>query len=71
VLDIPLKDGDGYDLLRRMDAALGYRPLVVVVTALENHEQHSRHAGVHHHLFKSVNPRVLTDLLDEYAAGLT
>lgn len=69
VLDIPLKDGDGYDLLRRMDAVLGYRPLVVVVTALANCEERSRRAGVHRHLIKSVHPGVLTELLDEYAAG--
>lgn len=69
VLDIPLKDGDGYDLLRRMDVALGYRPLVVVVTALANSEERSRREGIHRHLIKSVHPRVLTGLLDEYAAG--
>ena len=67
LLDIPLRDGDGYQLLAELRTVLPHPPLVVVLTGLDGCEHKSRLAGCDHHLTKPIDPRHLIDLLGGYA----
>ena len=70
MLDIPLKDGDGYELIEARRSTLVYLPLVVVITGAAGSEAQSRTAGCDHHLTKPADPRELVNLLNRHAARL-
>jgi CheY-like chemotaxis protein len=67
VLDIPLRDGDGYHLMGELRVVLRHLPLTIVVTALPGCEAESRLAGCDHHFLKPLDPRALVDLIERYA----
>lgn len=67
VLDLGLPDIDGFELARRLVAALARRPLLVALTGFSHTELAAREAGFDHHFLKPVDPAALAAVL----AGLT
>ena len=65
LLDIGLPKLNGYDVARRIRAALGERVLVIAITGWGQDEDRrkSREAGFDHHLTKPVDFTVLLDLI--------
>ena len=71
VLDIPLADGDGYELLAELRGMLGFPLLAVVVTGQAGCEARSRLAGCDRHYLKPLDPRTLVDLLEAHTGRPT
>ena len=70
--DIGLPDGDGWELLRRMEGRFR-RPVYALAMSgfgLHADQVRSREAGFRHHLLKPFPPDRLGDLLDEAAREL-
>jgi signal transduction histidine kinase/ActR/RegA family two-component response regulator len=71
IIDIGLPRLDGYQVARRLRAALGAAPLLVAVTGYGQAEDRrmSREAGFDVHLVKPVAPEQLADALHSRRAG--
>ncbi|MBN9523627.1 hypothetical protein J0H58_34800 [bacterium] len=67
ILDIGLPDDDGYQLARKLVAALARRPPLIAPTRYGNAEEKARVAGFDHYLLKTVEPAFLADLLNRQA----
>jgi CheY-like chemotaxis protein len=69
IVDIGLPDIDGYEVARRLRAALGDRPLLIALTAYGQPQDRERalKAGFDFHLVKPVDLDTLQELLNPYA----
>lgn len=71
VLDIGLPVMDGYELARRLLAALPHPPLLVALTGYgqEQDRRYARQAGFDHHLVKPVNPAQMIRLIEGHSTA--
>jgi CheY-like chemotaxis protein len=67
LLDVLLKDGNGYALGAELSGRLARKPVLVAQTGLPGQEPYCREAGFAHLLFKPADPGELRALLDRYA----
>jgi len=69
ILDLGLPDLDGFELARRLVAALACRPLLVALTGYNHFEEQARQAGFDHHFLKPVDPAVLARIIGAWAGS--
>jgi two-component system CheB/CheR fusion protein len=70
ISDIGLPDGDGWELMRRLD---GQRPVYAIAMSgrgLAGDHARSHAAGFRHHLVKPAGPEEIADLLERAAHEL-
>ena len=71
--DIQLPDGNGWDLLRQINAQLPLPTYAVAMSAWNSKDAHaiSEAVGFHHHLDKPIKPLALDAVLHEAANALS
>ena len=68
LLDVRLRDGNGFDLGAELCRRLPARPVLVALTGLQDQEDQCRAAGFDHYVLKPADPAALAALLAKYAA---
>ena len=67
LLDLRLRDGDGFALAAELGRLLPARPVLIALTGLQDQEASCRAAGFDHYLIKPADPAALAALIAKCA----